>query len=293
MGNIKYSFIIPHHNCPELLLRLIKSIPYREDIEIIVVDDNSNAKPYNLPTYCKIIEICKADTKGAGKARNLGLESAKGEWLLFPDSDDYYHTGFISYLDELTKNDSLEMIFFGIFFNYDVEKGKELSQNAYNKSISDYSRNPKKSLLKNIKHGIQTPWNFALNRKLLSRIHVKFEEVPVGNDFFFHHKVAMAANNVAVIPEKLYYWVFNKNSITNKTRTKDELMKYVKERGHMSIMLKVEAEAWDTIDYLHILFLRDTLKKGLVFAFKHLLVLLKGDIPWTRIYWHKMFKLNK
>ena len=39
---IYYSFIIPHHNTPELLQRLINSIPQRKDIEIIVVDDNSD-----------------------------------------------------------------------------------------------------------------------------------------------------------------------------------------------------------------------------------------------------------
>ena len=36
---INYSFIIPHHNCPKQLNRLLDSIPQREDIEIIVVDD--------------------------------------------------------------------------------------------------------------------------------------------------------------------------------------------------------------------------------------------------------------
>ena len=39
---IYYSFIIPHHNTPDLLKRLIDSIPQREDIEVIVVDDNSD-----------------------------------------------------------------------------------------------------------------------------------------------------------------------------------------------------------------------------------------------------------
>ena len=38
-----YSFVIPHHNSPTLLNRCLDSIPQREDIEIIVVDDNSDA----------------------------------------------------------------------------------------------------------------------------------------------------------------------------------------------------------------------------------------------------------
>jgi glycosyltransferase involved in cell wall biosynthesis len=39
---INYSFIIPHHNSPKLLERCLNSIPQRDDIEIIVVDDNSD-----------------------------------------------------------------------------------------------------------------------------------------------------------------------------------------------------------------------------------------------------------
>ena len=35
---INYSVIIPHHNCPDLLSRLIDSIPDRDDIQIVVVD---------------------------------------------------------------------------------------------------------------------------------------------------------------------------------------------------------------------------------------------------------------
>ena len=39
--DVKYSIIIPHYNNPELLMRCLKSIPVSEDIQVIVVDDNS------------------------------------------------------------------------------------------------------------------------------------------------------------------------------------------------------------------------------------------------------------
>ena len=40
MKEITYTFIIPHHNCPDLLDRCLSSIPQRDDIQIVVVDDN-------------------------------------------------------------------------------------------------------------------------------------------------------------------------------------------------------------------------------------------------------------
>lgn len=41
---INYSIIIPHKNISSLLRRCLDSIPERDDLEIIVVDDNSNEK---------------------------------------------------------------------------------------------------------------------------------------------------------------------------------------------------------------------------------------------------------
>ena len=41
---INYSIIIPHKNTPNLLQQCLDSIPYRDDIQIIVVDDNSEDK---------------------------------------------------------------------------------------------------------------------------------------------------------------------------------------------------------------------------------------------------------
>ena len=67
---INYSFIIPHHNTPDLLQRLVDSIPQRDDIEIIVVDDNSDYdKKANISrSDVRTIYIDKVQTKGAGRA---------------------------------------------------------------------------------------------------------------------------------------------------------------------------------------------------------------------------------
>ena len=93
-----YSFIIPHHNCPNLLYRLLDTIPQREDIEIIVVDDNSDADKVPLINRndVQLFLIPASESKGAGHARNIGLDHAKGKWLLFADSDDYYEKNVIS-----------------------------------------------------------------------------------------------------------------------------------------------------------------------------------------------------
>lgn len=42
MDSPSFSIIIPHYDIPDLLMRCLKSIPVSEDIQVIVVDDNSS-----------------------------------------------------------------------------------------------------------------------------------------------------------------------------------------------------------------------------------------------------------
>lgn len=289
MKKIKYSFITPHHNNPDLLLRLVKSIPYRDDIEIIVVDDNSTQKPHGLPSHCRLIEIDEEHSRGAGKARNIGLDAASGDWLLFPDSDDFYTIDVLDILDASTKERQIEMIFFDVFYNYDVVQKKELSSVSYHNDIKKYLKDSGNTgQLKKVKHGVQASWNFAINSEFLKRINIRFEEVPKGNDFYFHHKTAMMANYVKIIPNRLYYWCHTPGSITNRKRTNKERLQYVKERGEVAILLKIEAGAWSTIPLLHTLFLHRVLQYGIVYACKYLKIKLSGNIPWSKIYLHKL-----
>src|SRR5690554_6731034 len=88
------SIIIPHYNNPQGLLRLLNSIPIRNDLDIIIIDDES--------TYDNQIQIKEIIRKfkyrfyinnnlnSAGTCRNIGIEKSVGKYLLFADDDDYF-----------------------------------------------------------------------------------------------------------------------------------------------------------------------------------------------------------
>jgi glycosyltransferase involved in cell wall biosynthesis len=95
------SFIVPVYNTQaDLLRRCISSITGQtySNIEIIIVDDGSNAETANA-----IDEIAKGDSriqtifgghKGVSHARNVGMDQAQGQWIAFADSDDEYVPAF-------------------------------------------------------------------------------------------------------------------------------------------------------------------------------------------------------
>lgn len=96
---INYTIIIPHKNIPDLLERCLHTIPTRDDLEVIIIDDNSDPDKVDLEHFRgsnrpDTTVIFDKSGKGAGHARNLGLKKALGEKLIFADADDYFNYCF-------------------------------------------------------------------------------------------------------------------------------------------------------------------------------------------------------
>lgn len=218
---ISYSFIIPHHNSPKLLERCLDSIPQREDIEIIVVDDNSDAdkKAYSDRSDVRIIYIDAKHTKGAGRARNYALKEAHGKWIVFSDADDFFVPGFMEVLDKY-KDKDLEVVYHDAkaVHTHTLEPMPKLLQ-RHNRFFDSYDGSKKTE--DNIRFRIHSPWWKMVRRDFISRYQIQFEEVPKGNDVFFTYQVGFFANKIAVERERLYVYTFNPNGITNGKKNKN------------------------------------------------------------------------
>lgn len=211
MKEITYTFIIPHHNCPDLLDKCLSSIPQRDDIQIIVVDDNSDAD--KKPIECgrpevEYIYIDKKDTKGAGKARNIGLSKAKGKWLLFADADDKYINNFINTLDEY-KNSDLDILYFNSDY-IDSITDEIIPDSEYNKMISNYNDSLK--YLDRIKFCNYPPWNKMFLREFVLKNNICFEEVPNGNDILFSVLAGYYAKKIHIDKRVVYLYYRHTNS---------------------------------------------------------------------------------
>lgn len=92
------SIVIPSYNRPELLERAIKSVENQtySDIEIIVIDDNSDISIKDVEKRFKNVRFFKNKTnKGPCFSRNRGLKEAKGRYINFLDDDDILFPGKI------------------------------------------------------------------------------------------------------------------------------------------------------------------------------------------------------
>ncbi len=121
MGDELISVIIPVYNTPIKLLKKCLESVYNQTyqaLEIIIIDDGSEKeyrekyqkKLINKEKKCKIINIANS---GVSEARNIGMENATGEYIMFLDSDDYISNDYISNLYSTLKDSKMNIVVTG------------------------------------------------------------------------------------------------------------------------------------------------------------------------------------
>ena len=123
---------MPVYNQEELVLRAIKSVPNREDIELIIVDDCSTDNTYQvLKKIPNIILLHNEQRIRAGNSINRGIEIARGEYILQLDSDDYLISDKLEKILDIADCDL-------VFFNMQINDGSIWSPNT-DKSMCDHT----------------------------------------------------------------------------------------------------------------------------------------------------------
>lgn len=95
----KVSVIIPVYNQEELVVRALDSIPARQDIEILVIDDCSTDRTFEvIREYRRNHEdrnvrvFHNDENRGVGYTVNVGYDESNGEYIVLLGSDDYFYT---------------------------------------------------------------------------------------------------------------------------------------------------------------------------------------------------------
>lgn len=122
------SIIIPNYNKAEYISETIKSIISQTyyNWELLIVDDGSTDDSITIIKSFikkdKRINLIERDRlpKGGSTCRNIGLENAKGKFVIFIDSDDVFIPTTLEYrIKEINTNESLDFVVFsmGTFYN--------------------------------------------------------------------------------------------------------------------------------------------------------------------------------
>ncbi len=242
------SIIVPYYRTKkEYFDKCMKSLLHDRDsdIEILVIDDGSGIQYHSIiDSYLvdKRVRVFHEQHLGVSKARNVGIEQAKGEWITFVDSDDYVEPNTMSILLAALKKSDADLIYYngygdkegeikknyffleeGINYGVDVESKSKVIESALSIGFLPLGYSHSFSLggvcCKLIKRSILMDYNIRYDPK------IHFAE-----DTLFSMKLIKEAKHIVYIDQYLYHYNINNDSVTNKYRVglKDDMKDFFK-----------------------------------------------------------------
>ncbi len=248
---INFSFIIPHKNTPELLRKCIDSIPRREDVQIIVVDDNSDADKVDFEHFPgldapKVEVYLTKEGRGAGYARNVGLRHAVGKWLIFADADDYFTSDIDIALDEY-QDSGADVVFL---------KNKAVKIPSGEPSMRGVELNRRVDIA--IETGdftqavlYSSPWQKFFKRSFIENNYITFNEVRWGNDVVFMGKVAACATSFEASGKVIYCITESDNSIIKDPSLASRIVRFEQESENVRILRSTKYRTEPSVYYWH------------------------------------------
>ncbi len=198
---ILFSVIVPHKNSEVLLKRLLATIPDDSDIEIIIVDDNSDQVLDSSISSASNYVIFKNNTglKGAGVARNIAMSKAKGEWLVFADADDTFTPNAFTILRHYSTSEH-DVIYFSPESRHETKGGIASRHSAYSFLVKEYVRYGSPW----IRFRFHSPWSKMIKLSLVHQHKITFDETLVSNDMNFSLKVGYYAYSFFAVKDVIY-----------------------------------------------------------------------------------------
>lgn len=218
----KISVILPVYNAERYIKKAIESVLNQSftDFELIVVNDGSTDSTQDIINSFddKRIRLITQENLGPGASRNNALKIARGEYVMYLDSDDWFCSdAFKIAYDEITSKDA-DLTFFQMI-NYDDETSEVYPNDWFDLTTFDesfegrvFSPAETPGSIFDLSVGVcQKIYKTGFLRKIDARFPegIFFEDMP----FFFY--VYLKAERISIVKRHLYYRRKHNSSITH------------------------------------------------------------------------------
>ena len=297
---VDVSVIIPVFNRRETIGRAIDSVlnqSFQGNVEIIVSDDGSSdgTIEYVKRTYSNKVVVIEKNTseQGASAARNRGLKRAKGEYICFLDSDDFYKSNFIDDLYQVIHSASnIGYAFCRV--NKLEKKDNSCIESAWTKrNLNKFAKKYHVLYSSRCIHTI----SIMVSRKILNKIGLFDTSLRVGEDSDMWLRLSEVSNGIFVDVVGAVYCIsgFSDNQLTSVRSDKNSHAIMVMERAlYRYNMLQLKDRVRLFFIYRNIYMIKTTQKSGLFFfLWRHITVFVKLlffcplcslKYFWVRIY---------
>lgn len=218
------SIVVPVYQSEATLKRCIDSLTTQSyaDIEIIIVvdgaTDGSAALADQLAEQDARIRVIRQENRGVSAARNTGIEAAKGDYVLFMDSDDYADKRLCEkmWLEIAENNADLAVCgFHHLYFGRDVVKLPQAG-------VVQVKEDRERILSLYETQFLNMPWNKLFRREMLQ---ARFRtDLDLGEDLLFNVAYLEGCKSIVTVAEPLVFYIQDDRGTTLSTKRRKDRM---------------------------------------------------------------------
>jgi glycosyltransferase involved in cell wall biosynthesis len=223
--DLALSVIVPCYNVEQFLDRLFNCLERqwdgRTDYEIILVNDASTDRTIDkLNTFKSrfpdhVIVIDKKINEGAGRARNSGLDVARGNWVVFVDPDDALKPNSYGRMIGLLENaaEDIDILSFGVEIVNEEDWNDSLIEPDFDGHINSVFSSTDFIL----NHRFATSIKYLYKRSMIADH--RFPQLIFLEDVLFTLPLLLKKLRIAITEEKVYYYIVRKTSATTSANS--------------------------------------------------------------------------
>ncbi|PWI81995.1 glycosyl transferase family 2 [Enterobacter sp. CGMCC 5087] len=228
MNEVKLSVVVPCYNSRDFIAECLQSIlPFMsQTIELIIVndgstDDSPDIIERTIQNYKdKNITVIHQENAGLSAARNAGIKTAKGEYIAFLDSDDFFHTGFWREILPLIDDSTIDIVEFNAEqFDGEITNIVEhIDCSVFSGRIDIHSVSELSPAFKRCKW---YPWARVYKTALFHEFDIQFPTGRLYEDMSTVPVIYLHSKVIYGIDKSLIWYRYHKKSITQTFRQKD------------------------------------------------------------------------
>lgn len=246
---IKISVIVPVYGVEDYIKKCIESLVNQtfKDFEILVVNDGTKDKSIDIIKENfndKRIIILDKENGGLSDARNFALPFAKGEYVMYVDSDDYVHPEILEKMYNKAKEDSSDIV---CSLSYKVEKDVVTPLEVpYNEDLDVVRR-----------YILNRPsaWTKLVKKEIMERKELAFLKGKIYEDVATMPALALYTDKISFINDYLYYYLIRDGSIMNQRVYKKNMEDIFDSLDHLYslfVLNKKEKEFQEELESIYI-----------------------------------------
>ena len=213
----KISVIIPVYNTEKYLRRCFDSVINQTypNMEMVVINDGSKDNSEKIINeyrneYPEIISYYSKENTGVADTRNFGIEKAKGDYIMFLDSDDYIDEALFNHLETYV-NQNIDLIKFKL---QRVTRDGKLIEFVPGETFENTSGQEGFNKLYGTDVLLDSPCVYLIKKDIFIKNNLKFKVGTEHEDFGLMPFVIVLAKTMVSVNFYGYYYVQSDNSIT-------------------------------------------------------------------------------